>query len=105
MKKLILALALAAPAAHANVYFDGNKLYAYLTAEEGSHKLSIAAGYVVGVVDAHSEQLCVPDNTTIQQLVDVVRKALRELPQVRHNHGDVIVKLSVAAAFPCKGGA
>lgn len=102
MKTPILALLLAVTTHAQAQYFSGNKLLSMLD-DTSTVAQAMAMGYVIGVADTSSERLCVPENATVRQLTDIVRRALRSVPEHRHEAADVIVIAALSASFPCKG--
>jgi hypothetical protein len=106
MKKLILTtcLTLLLSTANASVFTDGNSLHRRMTS--GNHgDIMYAMGYVVGVVDTGNRFLfCIPNNSTVGQLHDMVRNYLTNVPAERHLGADVIVTRVLAASFPCAKG-
>ena len=72
-----------------------------------------AAVYVIGAVDAMSTafmspdrqptemSLCLPNNATREQAVDIVVKYLKENPEKRQYSAETSVWTALRAAFPC----
>ena len=100
MKKLLLALALAAGAAQAGSFWDGNKLYNKLNGsifEQGQ-----ALGYIMGVADAgESVSICAPNNVTAGQMHDIMKNYLESTPAVRHLAADSIISVVLGRVWPC----
>ena len=94
-------------------YLNGQKLYDSCKDED----LALyCIGYIVGVYDA-GEVLdpasdkrrwvdgwtaCVPDGVLAGQLVEVVKKWLREHPAEWHYEADSLVAAALQEAFPCR---
>ena len=106
MKKLILTtcLTLLSLAASAQHFTDGNMLHRRMNS--GNHGDTMyALGYVVGVVDTVNRfMFCVPNNSTVGQLYDMVHNYLNNVPADRHLAADVLVTKVLAASFPCPKG-
>lgn len=105
MKRLILTMALFAGSAHAE-FISGNRLLSDLDSES-SYGRGFATGYIIGVVDrGYNVNHCIPADATVKQVVDVVKRALVQMPQVRHYTGDAIVYGVLQNTWPCakKGG-
>jgi hypothetical protein len=63
---------------------------------------SLKAGYVVGVHDALSgASVCTPTQVTVDQVIDVTLKFLRNQPEILHRGADQIVEQSLKAVWPC----
>lgn len=94
----IAAVLLLTPAAHGGA-FDGNELQ-----EECNQSATFCQGYVAGVFDAESffPTLCVPDEASYGQLVDVVTQWLRDHPERRHESAVRLVVQAINEKFPCK---
>lgn len=103
MKRTIATLALlgAALSAHAQVQFtDGNKLLRFFAGSD--HEQTYAMGYVVGIADTQSgTTVCIPHGTEVGQVVDVVKRELTGLPEVRHFAADVLVRNILKVTYPC----
>jgi len=101
MKRLVLALALFAGAAHAD-FKNGNKLLEDMN-ETGSLSIGIVLGYVTGVIDATAGSLhCPPATSTAGQARDIVRKYLEENPAYRHLSASVLIEVALARHWPCE---
>lgn len=102
MKKIILAILLAAAgAAHAE-FLDGNMLLQRMNSAKEQDQ-SLALGYVAGAADAlHGVGYCPSANVTLQQAYDLVKLFLVEMPQHRAHSADVIIFGVLKTAFPCK---
>lgn len=105
MKKLILALALTTPLAHAE-FRTGNKLLDEMTGES-TYSKGVALGYIMGVTDSGGgTNHCPPATVTAGQLQDMVKNTLSDVPAIRHMPADAIVYYVLNKAWPCakKGG-
>jgi hypothetical protein len=59
-------------------------------------------GYVAGALDAYGGvSTCPPDTVTLGQAVDVVKKFLRDQPQIRNEVADVLLFTLFKATWPC----
>ncbi len=102
MKKLILALALTTPLAHAE-FFTGNSIQKW-SDESSSNNISwgMLYGYVSGVYDTGSGAVfCPPQNVQLRQIVDMVTSHVSANPATRHYSGDIIIGYVLKAAWPC----
>jgi hypothetical protein len=101
MRKLICAaLICAAPAAQAE-FWEGNKLYRYLSEPAGFNN-GAALGFVIGVHDLGEGVLhCSPSNITAGQAKDVVIMYLNEFPSLRHNAAHTLVTRAFQRVWPC----
>jgi len=93
-------------------YETGNLLYEKLTSSNAFAK-GYAAGYVAAIVDDRqlaqnmgelSEgglRVCVPNEATVRQIIDVVKKYLENNPENRHYGAASSVVLALRQAFPC----
>lgn len=59
--------------------------------------------YIVGVYDASAlaERICIPASGSMKQVAAVVIKALRDNPQLWHEHAAYFVQKKLAEVFPC----
>lgn len=96
-----LTLLGAALSAHAQVQFtNGNKLLRFFNGSEV--EVTYAMGYVIAVADTQSgTTVCVPENTEVGQITDVVKRELTRLPEYRHMDADVMVRSILKATYPC----
>lgn len=97
---LILAAALAASAAQAQSFKDGNLLLSQLVSRDPI-EIMVGLGYVQGVHDASSFLHCSPRGLSGNQLMDLVTAHLRANPSTRHYSADVLVTEALRDAFPC----
>lgn len=102
-------LALACLTAHAG--FDtGNRLHEDCRAANYFNR-GYCGGYVTGIVDTieslqargvlPADALCIPEESTKGQLVDVVKKYLDDHPERRHLEAGSLVPEALNSAFPC----
>ena len=97
-------------------YNLGQKLNEYCGAEYGSLEWGVCAGYVMGVYDAGKVldkatdkrqwsggwTACVPKGVSAGQLMEVVKKWLREHPSEWHLGAGGLVAEAFDEAFPCR---
>ena len=93
------------------VSMNGNQLYAYCTSAPGSPQAMACLGYENGVTDTlqsaadvirRANHICLPQNVSGQQVLDVVRDYFRDHPEDRHHVASDEVILALRTAFPCK---
>jgi hypothetical protein len=81
---------------------SGNSLYEMCM---NQNKWFKCADYITGVADVLSMQnvnnVCLPKNAVVEQVVDVVKKYLIEHPESRHYSGMSEVMAALQTAFPC----
>jgi hypothetical protein len=91
----------------------GNALYTECTTDETSPVYFAAkmgcTAYIVGAADSlesmrsfSSKDQCIPENTSKQQVTDVVIKYLRDNPEQRHFTAASTAMLALSIAFNCK---
>jgi hypothetical protein len=81
--------------------WSGTTLFDYC--REGSLNTMICSGYIVGVVEATSDQICYPPGgATYFQMIQVVCRFLVVHPEQLHLHALDLVLLALHEAFPCK---
>ena len=79
----------------------------FVTGDDLSSKCSINSpmcmGYIAGVSDIMSTDgdICLPNNATIQQIVDIVAKYLSDHPERRHYSASSEAGIALMQAFPC----
>jgi hypothetical protein len=79
----------------------------FVTADDLSSKCSVnspmCTGYIVGVSDIMStnEDICLPNNATVQQIVDIVAGYLSGHPERRHYSASSESGIALMQAFPC----
>ena len=107
-----LAVLLTAPEARAAAYYSGHGLNEICSQPNEA----ICLGYIVGAYDAGEDipggpgarkqwadgwVACVPGSVAVGQLVEVVKKWLRERPQWWHYEADSLVAVAAAETWPC----
>lgn len=109
----LIAALLTAPAAAAG-FHDGGRLKEWadaydrtLTGEKprstDNQEVSTFMGYLAGVNDALSGTLlCTPSGVKIHQLVVIVKKYVREHPEMQNRPASHSVIDALSRAFPCK---
>lgn len=96
----------------AGEFIDGNKLYEMCSEDESSPNhyqfTAWCTGYILGTYDtirgsglSSNLAICVPTGVSSGQLTDIVVKALREHPEVRHNSASMLVGAALRANFGC----
>jgi hypothetical protein len=80
--------------------WSGITLFDYC--RDGSLNAQICTGYIVGVMEATSDQICYPPGATYFQLIQVVGRFLDVHPEQLHLHALDLVLLALHEAFPCK---
>jgi len=79
----------------------------FVTGDDLSSKCSINSpmciGYITGVSDIMSTNgdICLPNDATIQQIVDTVAKYLSDHPERRHYSASSQSGIALMQAFPC----
>lgn len=110
MKTWIIAALLGIAATQAQAgFFDGNKLYAYITGSNALERQQ-AVGYVMGVVDAgaapgetkHGWCFELPRGITGDQAVDIVKLYLEKDPARREFGASGLAEAALQDAFPCQ---
>jgi hypothetical protein len=100
MKKLLVGLLMVPAVAHAQFY-TGNILLQKMNSAE-LHERALAMGYVLGVSDmAQNKEHCSPQSVTSGQTRDVVKQYLEQNPANRDLVADLLVRVSLAIAWPC----
>ena len=102
----LLLVALQAPTGHAyDSYMSGNMLLSICETNK-----AVCTAYIGGVADFLDliqtrgdlpHKVCVPTNSSLGQVADVVIKALRDQPATRHHGAAGLVSVAIADAFPC----
>jgi len=112
MKWLILALCWVA--ASGNAWGDGligSDILKYCTTDGDGFDRAICFGYVTGVIAAtevweHWKNLdsgiCIPQNSSPEQLRIAVAKYLKQHPQDLHFEASALVLTALFQAFPCR---
>ena len=85
-------------------FYSGNDLSAKCTAPEGSLDRVYCLGIMAGLADAFETDgtTCLPKNSSVGQVNDVVTDYLRSHPADRHRAAAVLGRLALREAFPCK---
>jgi Rap1a immunity proteins len=96
----------------ADADISSNQLHTICQGERGGEPDGFCYGYIVGVEEFlrlaqdmyHLEPLyCPPEDLTDRKLVDLVRQALREGPQLRDGGpASGIMFVALSGMFPCK---
>lgn len=107
---LLVAL-LCSPYLHAQP-ITGNELHQWLFEAKNFHagigsdsqQANIARGYVLGVAETLvlSKIICMPDDVTSDQILDIIPMVLYAQPQLRHMHANRLVAVALQDVFPCK---
>ena len=96
------AILLAAPSAIAltgsQLKEDGDKI----ETAPGSYSSGYFDGYVLGVLDLTQERLCIAERATMGQVLEVVRKYLKDHPEELHLRASDLVIKALQTAWPCK---
>jgi hypothetical protein len=79
-------------------FVTGNDLFS-----KCSSNSPLCMGYIAGVSDVMSTNgdICLPDNATVQQIVDIVVKYLSDHPDRRHYSASSESGVALMQAFPC----
>jgi len=103
-----LSILLALPFS-ANAAITGNELHAFCSGQDTGLCMGIITGTVSGFKFAelaHKKEttplICVPDNVTNNQIIDIVKNYLRDKPGERHNSATSAILYAVRDAFPCR---
>jgi len=59
-----------------------------------------AGGYIIGIFDAYSGILAVPENVIREQVYDIAIKFIKENPERRHEKASVLLLEAFKKAFP-----
>ena len=105
IKKLVtiaaLAMLLGSPASYA-AFITGNELADDCRQDAAVIETGFCYGYVIGTYDTYDgEKICVPSSVPSGQLVAVVKKFLKETPELLHLSAYGLVALALSLAFPC----
>jgi len=91
-------------------FYDGNRLLTAcqsLIRKPDKHTAvdvfnsGLCVGFITGVADALSHDLCLPRNVSIEQLEDIVVRYLRYNPKTRHLSASSLVFAVLTEKFPC----
>lgn len=104
IKKLVtiaaLAMLLGSPTSYAE-FVQGNELVEYCD-ESNIYDAGICFGYVIGISDGIDRKVaCIPDGVTARQVMSIVKKYLKENPEVHHFKAQYLIGLALMKAFPC----
>ena len=118
MKTLILAALIAFSTTPAySEWLDGNDLeficepkypadessFAEMTQDE-REKVFMCSNYIMGLldgVDVYAIAKCIPEGVNLRQIMDMVRKYLKENPNTRHHPASEII-MKATSEFECK---
>ena len=100
---ILVALVTGSPASAA--YFkDGNWLHSNCQRNLGSRESTQCQSYIIGVIDGsdavNNALYCWPENATVGQARDIVKKWLEENPALRTMPGGKVVVSALKEAFP-----
>jgi hypothetical protein len=94
--------------ANAGYYADGNTLYSKCATSENFGDKEYCLGYIAGTHDyidgmqaSSGKTVCIPNQITIGQEVDVVSLYLKNNPKVRHLTAPSLIWMALKDAFPC----
>jgi hypothetical protein len=80
----------------AESFFDGN------TALKNCNNVELwCKGFVSGVHDARSDEICGPDNMSVSQLADIFLKMLTNNPERRHLQAASLLLIELDRLYPC----
>lgn len=108
MKRTLITIALAtlalsstAQSRYSSYFYTANDMNTWIS--EGTQVGRMRAlSFVAGVSDAtHGLDHCTPENVTVGQTLDMVKKTLEAAPELRHNSAASFVVFTLKAAFPC----
>ena len=87
----------------AKAFFTGNELYNQCSNYMPAEAL-FCQGYVAALSDSLGPEykVCMPNEVTLGQAMDVVITFLRAHPELRHLTAWSLVQNALAQAFPCK---
>lgn len=102
MKRAIIAAAAALFATAASAeFYSGNELLSRMQSTDIFDK-AWTLGYISGAADAvMGISACPPKTITVQQVMDIVRKDLEAMPELRHYSADAFVAQSLRRLWPC----
>ena len=107
IKKLVtitaLAMLLGSPNSHAVVLKSGNDLVEYCDRPEDGLLIGYCHGFVNGVSNlaVTAALVCPPGGVTEEQLVNIVRKSMKENPEMLHLNAVGLVTFAISKVFPC----
>jgi hypothetical protein len=117
MKKSIILLFVLTliPVPAMAIFLSGNELlercHQSVAAREGQTGVNYVmanqcVGYIQGVTDAFSQRelktVCVPDDASINQVVDFVTRYLEGNPNLLHYSASSLTDVALRDLFPCK---
>jgi hypothetical protein len=87
-------------------FFNGNFLYEACITDPraaGPAGLSLCQGYVAAIADFADFMgiLCAPKGTSVRQITDIVTRALKEMPEVRHQPAILLTLIALQLSYPC----
>ena len=100
-----LAMLLGSSGSYAG-FRSGNNLANDCNNNDNKFSNGVCYGYVMGVTDLllwvnTNLKLCAPSEATGGQVVAIVRKFLKEHPEMLHEDADFLVMSALQEAFPC----
>jgi hypothetical protein len=107
LRALVLAAGLLWPvsAFSGGGFKSANDLYTNCLASEASAEYTFCLGYVIGMTDMLAgppDIVCLTNQVTVRQALDVVMRYLRDHPEDRHYPAASQGFLALKQAFPCK---
>jgi len=108
IKKLVAVTVLSillSPASYAG-FTTGNELANHCEEDYGSFAYGVCYGYVMGTADLFSWinpefKVCIPPTATAKQVVSIVRKKLKEDPELLHMEAEFLILRWLSETFPC----
>lgn len=107
----LLVTLLCVPHVHAQQITE-SELHQWLSEAKNSHagigsdsqQANIARGYILGVSEtlASSQIICMPDDVTRDQILDIIPMMIYAQPQLRHMNANRLVTVALQNVFPCK---
>jgi hypothetical protein len=125
MRFPVAVLIILVPTMASGDYFTGNDLHSFCTNNRG-----VVSGYVAGWMGKREDdadvmtkalapvkgrerrmliavgdtllKACIPQSATLDQLVDVLCKTLRNVPEERHIDATKLMSVSMFISFPCQ---
>jgi hypothetical protein len=105
---IVAVAVMAASAAKAQTFEDGDSLYEKCSAEIGQLEYSSCQAYVSGVADVMGAgdsvdgyTACFPPDFKVGQAKDAVTEFLKSHPEWRHHTAAQLVAEALAKEFPC----
>lgn len=85
---------------------NGNGLYERCKADAGTYYAGVCMGFTLGVAASISsftdDIVCLPDNVTNGQIIEVVQNYLQRHPEIRQESSVILVGAALGVAWPCK---